>query len=435
MGLPMEKKNLAKPPAGRRKPAVNRGSVKEPVVNVGGNLGADKAVAQGLLRVTSSPEGSVVRGKPVAIHDLEYLKILVDAAGDVGASDIHIQPGKRIDFRIQGDFVPYLDGTPHLTTKEILAWAEYLAAQDIAGGDRKGMDIFKPEGHLHTSMGTKKYRARLAFCTIIGEEFGNGVSVDIRIIPRVIPQPDEVGVPKSIQRLARRKSGLILYIGETGSGKSTAIAALLDMINRSGDSDHMYLVEDPVEFVHHEMNGTKVTQRERYRNFDEYQNAIKDSLRSDPNVILVGELLDAPTTYAVLHAASTGHLVFSTSHAGSATEAIMNLISRMDVLERNQVRTMLAQSLLAVVVQTLVKGVDGKRLPAQEILIIDDNMRDMVRHEDQTQRIAQQLISTPGCQTLEQHLAELVKSGKITREVAETTAKDPDTLEDLLSRD
>jgi len=255
-----------------------------------------------------------------------------------------------------------------------------------------------------------------------------------RLIPTKIKQLAELGVPDTIGKFAGLPRGLVLVTGPTGSGKSTTLAALIDLVNRTR-ADHIVTVEDPIEFMH-ENKKSLVNQREVGHDTHSFNNALKHVLRQDPDVILIGELRDLETISVALTAAETGHLVFATLHTQDAPQTIDRVIDVFPPHQQGQVRAQLAAVLQGVVCQTLVKSATGKgRVVATEVMVATSAIANLIR-EGKTYQIhsALQAGRDLGMFTLDQHLAELVDAGKITHAAAMEKAHDTDGLKQLIHR-
>ena len=238
----------------------------------------------------------------------------------------------------------------------------------------------------------------------------------MRLIPWEIKPLESLGMPPVIDTFAALKRGLVLVTGPTGSGKSTTLAAIIDKVNRSRRG-HILTIEDPVEFLHVH-RGCLVNQREVGQDTHGFRAALKHALRQDPDVILVGELRDLDTISVALTAAETGHVVFATLHTQSVQDTITRIVDVFPSNQQQQVRTQLASTLQGVVCQTLVKTVDGKgRAAAVEIMVCNSGIRAMIR-DGKLQQIqgALQAGAKDGMQTLNAHLAALVKAGRISFE-------------------
>lgn len=362
-------------------------------------------------------------GQPTETGDItpavERLFDLIDECGVEGVSDVHIHPGKEIRKLRRGTLRRKSGGEGTFSFEEIRAWLDY--------GKPGVVDPLGVKGHASVAIDSGTYRIRCTF-----RRSTAGITVTFRVIPSVVPNADAIGVPKIIQDLTTRDSGLIVVEGPTGSGKTTLIASMINKINYETDK-HIYMVEDPIEFIHQEQGHTSIVQREIGVHAKDYATAIEDALRSKPNVIVIGELLDPATTRAALHAATTGHLVITTAHAGSVTEALDSFVGKFTADEQPQIRSRFSQSLLAVLVQKLVPTVDGRLTAAREVLINDLNFTELIRDE-KSHMIRSQISGSKGGFTLEDSLIDLCIKGAITPETAMYSAKDAISMGNLLQR-
>ncbi|TFB80800.1 type IV pilus twitching motility protein PilT [Terrimesophilobacter mesophilus] len=255
-----------------------------------------------------------------------------------------------------------------------------------------------------------------------------------RLIPTEIKPLEQLGVPDTVARFAELARGLVLVTGPTGSGKSTTLAALIDLVNRTR-TDHIVTVEDPIEFMHGNKRSL-INQREVGSDTHSFAQALKHVLRQDPDVILIGELRDLETISVALTAAETGHLVFATLHTQDAAQTIDRVIDVFPPHAQEQVRAQLAATLQGVVCQTLVKVASGKgRVVATEVMVITPAIANLIR-EGKTYQIqtALQAGRELGMFTMDQHLAELVDKGKITHAAAIEKAHDIEGLKALIHR-
>ena len=248
-----------------------------------------------------------------------------------------------------------------------------------------------------------------------------------RHVPVDIQTPDELGLPPVVKELALRPRGLILVTGTVGSGKSTTLASLVDIINRES-SRHVITIEDPIEFLHRDRKSI-ISQREIGCDTTSYADALKHVLRQDPDVILIGEIRDAESMKVALTAADTGHLVLSTMHTIDATQTISRIISFFPPHQQQEIRYLVASTMQAVISQRLVADADGlRRYPASEIMITTSTVREYIREADKTVMIRQAI--TDGfvqyqMQTFDQSLMQLYKEQKITLEAATRASSNP----------
>ncbi|MEI6220318.1 MAG: type IV pilus twitching motility protein PilT [Actinomycetes bacterium] len=348
---------------------------------------------------------------------------LVAALGQVmlhGASDLHITANSPPMLRVDGSLQPVENMDCWLEEKSESALFSILTPSQ--------KEIFQHELELDFSYmladGTR-FRVNLYHQQ-------GAVGGAFRIIPSEIAPLHKLGIPESVGNFAQLPRGLVLVTGPTGSGKSTTIAALIDLINRTR-AEHIVTVEDPVEFLHHHKKSI-VNQREVGSDTHSFTAALKHVLRQDPDVILIGELRDLETISVALTTAETGHLVFATLHTQDASQTIDRVIDVFPPHQQEQVRTQLAATLRGVVCQTLVKSASGKgRVVATEILVTTPAISNLIR-EGKTYQIVSMMQAgrAQGMNTMDQHLAELVKSNAITYQAATEKAHDLAGLINLL---
>lgn len=244
-----------------------------------------------------------------------------------------------------------------------------------------------------------------------------GAGAVFRTIPSEVLTLEQINAPHIFKKISENPRGLVLVTGPTGSGKSTTLAAMVDYINES-KREHILTIEDPIEFVHQNKQ-CLINQREVHRDTHGFENALKSALREDPDVILVGEMRDLETIRLALTAAETGHLVFGTLHTTSASKTIDRIVDVFPAAEKDMVRTMLSESLQAVISQTLVKKIGGGRVAAHEIMVGTPAIRNLIREAKVAQMYsAIQTGMAFGMQTLDQSLSNLMNSGDISREDA-----------------
>ncbi|WP_066570255.1 type IV pilus twitching motility protein PilT [Snodgrassella sp. CFCC 13594] len=255
-----------------------------------------------------------------------------------------------------------------------------------------------------------------------------GPAAAFRTIPSKVLTLEELQAPRIFQRISEYPRGLVLVTGPTGSGKSTTLAAMIDYINNT-DPVHILTIEDPIEFVHQSKKAL-VNQRELHEDTLSFANALRSALREDPDVILVGEMRDPETIGLALTAAETGHLVFGTLHTTGAAKTVDRIVDVFPAGEKEMVRSMLSESLRAVISQTLLKTKDGNgRVAAHEIMISTPAVRNLIRENKIAQLgSALQTGQNFGMQTLDQSLQALVRQNRISLEAARTKAANPDQL-------
>jgi twitching motility protein PilT len=321
-----------------------------------------------------------------------------------GGSDLHLTAGAPPTVRLRGE-MEAIEGYPPLT-------AEQLRAAMYGVMTERQRKVFEEQLELdfaYAVPGHARFRVNVF-------QQREAVGAVMRLIPWEIVPLEDLGMPEVVTKFATLKRGLVLVTGPTGSGKSTTLAAIIDRINRSRRG-HIVTIEDPIEFLH-EHRGCLVNQREVGADTHDFRAALKHVLRQDPDVILVGELRDLDTISVALTAAETGHLVFATLHTQSAQDTITRMVDVFPADQQQQVRTQLAATLQGVVCQALVKTVDGNgRAAAVEVMVCNSGIRAMIR-DDKLQQIqgALQAGARDGMQTLNSHLASLVKAGRITYE-------------------
>lgn len=255
-----------------------------------------------------------------------------------------------------------------------------------------------------------------------------GTCLAIRLLAASIPSVESLHLPPVVGTFADKPHGLVIFAGPTGSGKSTALAAMIDRINRT-QARHVLTIEDPIEYEH-VSNRSIINQRELHRDVPSYSDAVHGALRSDPDVILVGEMRDPSTMHAALTAAETGHLVFTTLHTGDAAQTVDRIVGVFEGDKQEQIRVQLAQTLIGVVCMRLLPRASGQgRRSALEVLVANDAVRNVIR-DGKTHQI-RNIISTSrqiGMQTLESHLSDLVARREIALESARLATERPDEL-------
>lgn len=331
---------------------------------------------------------------------------LLTRATNAGASDLHLTVGAPPTMRIRGSMVP-MEGT---TLLEGRALQECLYAA-LTEGQRKVLEEVRELDMAHSVHGVGRFRVNMFWQR-------ENIGAVLRMIPWEIKPLEQLGMPPVMSTFANLKRGLVLVTGPTGSGKSTTLAAVIDQVNRTRRG-HIVTIEDPIEFLHTH-KGCIVNQREVGDDTQTFRQALKHVLRQDPDVILVGELRDLDTISVAISAAETGHLVLATLHTQSAQDTVSRVIDVFPAGQQQQIRTQLAATLQAVVCQSLVPSIDGKgRVPAVEIMVCTEGIRSMIR-DDKLPQIPGSLQAGGrlGMQTLNMHLAEHVKAGRISQDQA-----------------
>jgi len=326
-----------------------------------------------------------------------------------GASDLHLLEGLPPTLRVDGDLFPL--GPKPLTSADLYSFLDQLLPED-----RKNM--FLKEKELDFAY---EFKGRARFRINLYVQRGS-IAFAIRFIPYEIPKLEDLNLPPVLKELTRRQSGLILVTGPTGSGKSTTLASMINLINEER-SLHVVTIEDPIEYVYTPRRCV-ISQREVGEDTHSFGNALKHVLRQDPDVILIGEMRDLETMQAAITAAETGHLVFSTLHTTSAPQTVDRIIDVFPPHQQSQIRSQLSITLEAVITQRLLKKVGGGRVPACEILIATPALRNLIR-EGKTHQIysLMELGREYGMQTMEDALNDLLRKRQITREEASSVAK------------
>jgi twitching motility protein PilT len=359
---------------------------------------------------------------PVCVTDKvpQHLDELLEHLLKVGGSDLHLAAGAMPSVRVRGEITP-VPGYAILLPE----WIERLVFEVLDENRRK---MFLDELELDTSYaipGLSRFRMN------VFRQRG-AIGAVLRAIPFEIPDFDSLKMPAVIRSFANLARGLVLVTGPTGSGKSTTLASLLDIINRT-KAVHILSCEDPIEFLHsHKM--AIVNQREVGEDTRSFSSALKRALREDPDVILVGEMRDLETIHMALTAAETGHLVFATLHTQSAPQTVDRIVDVFPPGQQGQIRVMLATTLQAVITQQLVPTADGSgRAAAVEVLVATPAVRNLIR-EGKGHQIASQMQAGGkyGMVTMDQNLADLVRSRRITVDLALERAANPDDLRGLL---
>ncbi len=346
----------------------------------------------------------------------EVLRRMVEAR----ASDVHLTAGFPPAIRDKGKITP-MDGFPVLGNQDTREVVYSILNDD----QRKRFETQKQLDFAYAIPGVARFRVNCFFQR-------GAVSAAFRLIPQDIPGLDSLGVPQVLRELTQKPRGFVLVTGPTGSGKSTTLAAMIDVINRERQ-DHILTIEDPIEFLHHHKKSI-VNQREIGSDADDFSLGLKAALREDPDVILVGEMRDLETIATALTAAETGHLVFATLHTQSTAQTVDRIIDVFPPEQQGQVRAQLSIALQGIVTQQLLPTADGMgRVVATEVLVPTPAIRNLIR-EGKTHQIyaAVQTSGAIGMQTMDADLARLVRAGKVNRALAEQRSSVPEELKRVL---
>ncbi|MGH9376420.1 MAG: type IV pilus twitching motility protein PilT [Terriglobia bacterium] len=354
---------------------------------------------------------------------LPNLSDLLKRLVETGGSDLHVTVNSPPRIRIHGDLKP-LEDMPVLGPAETkqLAYSVLTEAQkhrfeetlelDFAFGIR---DLARFRGNLFNQRGA--------------------TAAVFRVVPFEIRSFEQLGLPNTLRKLCQKPRGLVLVTGPTGSGKSTTLATMLDLINETR-YEHMITIEDPIEFLHSHKR-CLVNQREVHSDTHSFADALRAALREDPDVVLIGEMRDLETVESALRIAETGHLTFGTLHTNSAASTINRVIDVFPSHQQSQVRAQLSLVLEGILCQSLLPRPEGKgRVMAMEILVPNPAIRNLIR-EDKIHQIYSTMQSGQekfGMQTFNQSLCSLYQKGQITLETALGRSGNPDELQDMVSR-
>ncbi|MFT5219196.1 MAG: twitching motility protein PilT [Planctomycetota bacterium] len=331
-----------------------------------------------------------------------------------GASDLHLSAGLPPMIRVDGDIRRI--NVPEMDHKQV----HDMIYDIMSDKQRKDYEEFLETDFSFEIPGLARFRVN-AF------NHNRGAGAVFRTIPSKILSLGDLGAPKIFEEISEYPRGIVLVTGPTGSGKSTTLAGMVDYKNDT-EYGHILTVEDPIEFVH-ESKRCLVNQREVHRDTLGFSEALRSALREDPDTILVGEMRDLETIRLALSAAETGHLVFGTLHTSSAAKTIDRIVDVFPAAEKAMVRSMLSESLKAVISQTLLKKIGGGRVAAHEIMIGTPAIRNLIREDKIAQMYsAIQTGQNVGMQTLDQNLKTLLGQGLVAKEEAKKKAANPDSL-------
>ncbi|MCJ7725679.1 MAG: type IV pilus twitching motility protein PilT [Acidimicrobiia bacterium] len=337
-------------------------------------------------------------------------------------SDLHLTVGTVPQVRVNGKMLP-LEDAPRLTPQLL----QTLVYATLTGDQREAFEDALELDFSHPVAGSGRFRVNVFFQR-------GSIGAVMRAIPDSVPGLEELNMPSAVRQFAGLNRGLVLVTGATGSGKSTTLASLIDLINETR-AVHIMTVEDPIEFLHRHKRGI-INQREVGQDTRSFSVALRQALRQDPDVILVGELRDLETMSTALTAAETGHLVFATLHTQTAAQSVERMIDVFPSHQQQQVRVQLSGSLQGVVTQQLVPTIDGVgRIAAVEVLVATPAVRNLIREGKQHQITSlMQSGGKHGMQTMDQALSRLVKAGRVAQKEAEERALDVTELQNLAGR-
>lgn len=355
-----------------------------------------------------------------AVYKQRLNELLLTTAKQ-GASDLHLSVGRRPTLRIDGILIG-IQKEPILTPDDV----EGLIMNLLNENQKK---VFFEERQLDFAFSFED-KARFR-CNVY---FQRGfMSAALRLIPAEVKTVEELGLPSILHDFAKLSQGFVLVVGPAGHGKSTTLAAILDEINHQR-TDHIITVEDPIEYLFVQ-DRCIISQREVKLDTQSFNSALRTVLRQDPDVIMVGEMRDAESIGTVMTAAETGHLVFSTLHTNSASQTIDRIIDSFPPSQQGQVTSQLAATLVGIVSQRLIPRIDGGRIPAYEIMLVNSAVRNLIRERKSYQiDLVIETSMQDGMSTLNRSLVNLVRNKQISLENAELYSLNPSELRILLER-
>lgn len=349
------------------------------------------------------------------------LNRLLNKMLEIDASDLHFIVGKSPVYRIHSRL---LEDNEHdiLSPERVAGLCEVLVPEEKK-------EILKSQRHVDFSYAFKDNH-RLRVNVYYQKE---SLAASIRLIPNHIKTLEELNLPEVLKTFTDYKQGLVLVVGPTGHGKSTALASMIDLINRSR-AEHILTIEDPVEYVFVQ-NKSIISQREIYRDAVSFSSALTAALREDPNVVMVGEMRDLDSVATTITLAETGHLVFATLHTNDAAQSIDRIVDVFPPYQQPQIRSQLASTLIGIISIRLLPKVGGGLIPAAEVMIVDTAIRNVIR-ENRTFEIYNIIHSSggKGMVSLDRYLADLVKKNLVPYQNAMQFARDNELFSSLVAR-
>ncbi len=347
------------------------------------------------------------------------LKEILTRVVQQGASDLHISEGRKPIVRVNGDLIPFAE-FPELNAEEVKGLLYVMVEQRF-------QKVFE-----------EKMELDFAYSFEAGERFrGNAfiqqakVGFVMRLIPKNIKSINELNMPPILEAFARKKQGFFLVVGPVGQGKTTTLAAMIEMINQER-AEHIITIENPIEYVY-EQKKSIIDQREVKLDTESFESALTGAFRQDVDVILVGEMREKETIAAAVTAAETGHLVFSTLHTNTASQTVDRIIDTFPAEQQDQIRIQLSSSLIGIFSQRLIPRISGGMVPAYELLINTNAVSNLIR-EKRTHELDTVIEtgSEHGMIDMNRTLADLVRRGEITAENAFLHSPRPQLLERLI---
>lgn len=335
------------------------------------------------------------------------------------ASDLHLTVGALPTLRVDGSLTP-LEGSKPLMAEDVQGLVFSILTEE-----QKEILLANKELDFSFALGeVARFRVN------VYHQKGY-LAASLRLIPAKIKTLEELNLPSIIKNFVRLPQGFVLITGPTGHGKSTTLAAIINEINETRP-EHIVTIEDPIEYIYPHRQSL-ISQRELHLDTHSWEIALRSVLREDPNVVLIGEMRDFDTTSAAITIAETGHLVFSTLHTNSAVQSISRIVDQYPEYQQQQIRVQLAEVLEGIVSQRLIPAIAGGRFPVCEILLATPAVRTMIR-ENKVHQIDNYIMTSRdlGMQTLEHSLANLVKSGKVSMEIALSYAIRPDEFKRII---